>query len=200
MGRSLRRKPPNRTSARCEPRRPPDQGRRLVRTCLSCCSRSARRNGVDRNCLPNRELEALATGPQGSKICRACGSGIGRDARLVEGRPPSRSKMAKIKMSRLAKREPSMRMHHDTPARTGRLRRCGTTRSSLGEPGRACSDSGLGQFDGTTPISSLARDDTRSRAGICVGHDGGAVTMDYSPQRLTVQLDRESRVVSAKCG
>jgi hypothetical protein len=29
---------------------------------------------------------------------------------------------------------------------------------------------------------------------------GGMVTMDYSPQRLTVQLDGQNRIASAKCG
>lgn len=29
---------------------------------------------------------------------------------------------------------------------------------------------------------------------------GDAVTMDYSRQRLTVQLDQQNRIASAKCG
>ena len=29
---------------------------------------------------------------------------------------------------------------------------------------------------------------------------GGMVTMDFSPQRLTVQLDGQNRIASAKCG
>ena len=68
--------------------------------------------------------------------------------------------------------------------------------------GAACSDSGLGPFAGRTANLELGAElirASRARHLRWVPH-GGAVTMDYSPQRLTVQLDRESRVVSAKCG
>jgi hypothetical protein len=68
--------------------------------------------------------------------------------------------------------------------------------------GAVCDDRALGSFIGQPATAETA---TRLM-GFSRSHKlrwvpfGGMVTMDYSPQRLTVQLDRENRIASTKCG
>lgn len=65
-----------------------------------------------------------------------------------------------------------------------------------------CDDRALGSFVGQQPTkenSLKLMGFARARTMRWVPH-GGAVTMDYSPQRLTVQLDEQNRIASAKCG
>jgi hypothetical protein len=81
------------------------------------------------------------------------------------------------------------------------------TAAAPGEPpvdggGYVCRSDGLGQFVGQPATQALGADMLRtSGARILrwVGH-GMAVTMDFSPQRLTVQLTPDNRVERANCG
>ena len=70
-------------------------------------------------------------------------------------------------------------------------------------PGAVCTQSGaLDTFRGQIASAELGArmmGAAQARKLRWVGH-GMAVTMDYNPNRLTVQLDEQSRVVSAKCG
>ena len=66
----------------------------------------------------------------------------------------------------------------------------------------ACDDRALASFIGQSPSKETAiklMGFSRSRSLRWVPF-GGAMTMDHNPQRLTVQLDREGRIESAKCG
>jgi hypothetical protein len=75
-------------------------------------------------------------------------------------------------------------------------------RITLDQVGAACDDRALGSFVGQLPDAETARKlmgFSRSRTMRWVPH-GGVVTMDYNPQRLTVQLDAQGRIASAKCG
>ena len=75
-------------------------------------------------------------------------------------------------------------------------------RISINQVGAACDDRALGSFVGQAPTQETAlklMGFSRSRTLRWVPF-GGAVTMDYNPQRLTVQLDRQNRIASAKCG
>ena len=68
--------------------------------------------------------------------------------------------------------------------------------------GHVCRPEGLSQFVGQPATQALGADMLRvSGARILrwVGH-GMAVTMDFSPQRLTVQLTSDNRVERANCG
>ncbi len=68
--------------------------------------------------------------------------------------------------------------------------------------GFVCRSEGLDRFVGQTATQALGADMLRaSGARILrwVGH-GMAVTMDFSPQRLTVQLTPDNRVERANCG
>ena len=69
-------------------------------------------------------------------------------------------------------------------------------------PGSVCDDRALGSFVGqpaSTELGGKLMGFSRSHKLRWVPF-GGMVTMDYSPQRLTVQLDRENRIASLKCG
>ena len=70
-------------------------------------------------------------------------------------------------------------------------------------PGSVCTQSdALNSFLGQPASAELgARMMAAARARVLrwVPH-GGAVTMDFSPSRLTVQLDPQNRVQSANCG
>lgn len=70
-------------------------------------------------------------------------------------------------------------------------------------PGSTCTPSGaLNSFIGqpaSTDLAARMMGAARARNLRWVPH-GGAVTMDYSPTRLTVQLDQQGRVASASCG
>ena len=75
-------------------------------------------------------------------------------------------------------------------------------RIAIDQVGAACDDRALGSFVGQAPTRETAlklMGFSRSRTLRWVPF-GGAVTMDHSPQRLTVQLDRQNRIESAKCG
>ena len=75
-------------------------------------------------------------------------------------------------------------------------------RISVDQVAAACDDRAIGSFIGQAPTQEAAirlMGFSRSRTLRWVAF-GGAVTMDYSPQRLTVQLDRQGRIASAKCG
>ena len=68
--------------------------------------------------------------------------------------------------------------------------------------GATCRAAGLDQFNGRTASVETGRDLQRvSGAGVIRWVlPGMAVTMDFSPQRLTVQLDSANRIVRASCG
>lgn len=75
-------------------------------------------------------------------------------------------------------------------------------RITMDQVAAACDDRALGQFIGQAPTKENAlklMGFSRSRTLRWVPY-GGAVTMDFSPQRLTVQLDQQGRIASAKCG
>ena len=72
----------------------------------------------------------------------------------------------------------------------------------MGGGGFVCRSEGLERFVGQSASQALGADMLRaSGARILrwVGH-GMAVTMDFSPQRLTVQLTPDNRVERANCG
>ena len=68
--------------------------------------------------------------------------------------------------------------------------------------GAVCNDSALASFAGRPANLELGAELIRaSRARhLRWVPFGGVITMDFSPHRLTVQLDRENRVATAKCG
>jgi hypothetical protein len=75
-------------------------------------------------------------------------------------------------------------------------------RITLDQVGAECDARALGSFVGQLPTKENAlklMGFSRSRTLRWVPH-GGMVTMDYNPQRLTVQLDEQGRIASAKCG
>lgn len=75
-------------------------------------------------------------------------------------------------------------------------------RIAIDQVGAACDDRALGSFVGQAPTQETAlklMGFSRSRTLRWVPF-GGAVTMDHNPQRLTVQLDRQNRIESARCG
>lgn len=75
-------------------------------------------------------------------------------------------------------------------------------RITLDQVGTECDDRALGSFVGQAPTKETAlklMGFSRSRSLRWVPF-GGAVTMDFNPQRLTVQLDDQGRIASAKCG
>lgn len=75
-------------------------------------------------------------------------------------------------------------------------------RIAIDQVGAACDDRALASFVGQAPTRETAlklMGFSRSRTLRWVPF-GGAVTMDHSPQRLTVQLDRQNRIESARCG
>ena len=75
-----------------------------------------------------------------------------------------------------------------------------TTVDEMGS--RACRNASLAQFTGQTASQELgARMLVASGAKIIRWvPKGGMVTMDFSPNRLTVQLDGSNRVERASCG
>ena len=65
-----------------------------------------------------------------------------------------------------------------------------------------CDARALGSFVGQLPTPETGlrmMGFARARTMRWVPH-GGAMTMDHSPQRLTVQLDAQGRIASAQCG
>ena len=75
-------------------------------------------------------------------------------------------------------------------------------RLAINQVAGVCDDRALGTFVGQLPTQDTSlkmMGFSRARTLRWVP-PGGAVTMDYSPQRLTVQLDAQGRIASAKCG
>lgn len=65
-----------------------------------------------------------------------------------------------------------------------------------------CSSSALSQFIGQPASQDLGRRMLRASGARIIRWvpKGGVITMDFSPERLTVQLDGSNRVDSANCG
>jgi hypothetical protein len=75
-------------------------------------------------------------------------------------------------------------------------------RITIDQVGAVCDARALGSFVGQAPTKENTlklMGFSRSRTLRWVPF-GGAVTMDFSPQRLTVQLDQQGRIASARCG
>ena len=66
----------------------------------------------------------------------------------------------------------------------------------------ACRGEALAQFVGQPSSEELGERMLRASGARTIRWvpKGGAVTMDFSPERLTVQLDASNRVESANCG
>jgi len=66
----------------------------------------------------------------------------------------------------------------------------------------ACRGEALGQFIGQPASQDLGERMLRASGARIVRWvpKGGVVTMDFSPHRLTVQLDGSNRVETANCG
>lgn len=69
-------------------------------------------------------------------------------------------------------------------------------------PGQVCLDAPLKQFVGRLATRELGQEIMLASKATQVRWVplGGAVTMDFSPVRATVQLDAANRVLTAKCG
>ena len=68
--------------------------------------------------------------------------------------------------------------------------------------GAVCDDRALGTYVGrpaTPELGLKLMGFSRSRTVRWVPF-GGVMTMDYSPHRLTIQLDQQNRIASLKCG
>ena len=75
-------------------------------------------------------------------------------------------------------------------------------RTTTDQVGPACDARALGTFVGQAPTKETAlklMGFARAKSLRWVAF-GGAMTMDYSPQRLTVKLDQQGRIASASCG
>lgn len=75
-------------------------------------------------------------------------------------------------------------------------------RITMDQVGAACDDRALGQFVGQEPSKENGlklMGFSRARVLRWVPH-GGVVTMDFNPQRLTVQLNEQGRIASTRCG
>ena len=82
---------------------------------------------------------------------------------------------------------------------------CATTGSApppAGPSGGACSDSGVTSYIGQ-PYSDALGAEMRSKSGAQslrkVGY-GEVVTMEFNANRLTVSLDEQNKVATARCG
>ena len=75
-------------------------------------------------------------------------------------------------------------------------------RITIDQVGAVCDDRALGSFVGQEPTKETAlklMGFSRSRSLRWVRF-GAMVTMEFSPQRLTVRLDPQGRIASANCG
>ena len=75
-------------------------------------------------------------------------------------------------------------------------------RLAINQVAGVCDARALGSFAGELPTPEIGlRMMGFARASTLrwVPH-GGMITMDHSPQRLTVQLDAQGRIASARCG
>ena len=78
---------------------------------------------------------------------------------------------------------------------------CATTPAG-NEPNQACHDDRLASFIGSAATEQLGADMLRASGARTIrwAPFGGVITIDFSPTRLTVQLDQQNRVAAAKCG
>ena len=83
---------------------------------------------------------------------------------------------------------------------------CSTTAPSEPAPanpeGGSCNDSGLSSYVGQTYSDALGAE-MKAKSGaqaLRVVHDGEVVTMEFNANRLTVMLDGNNRVTTARCG
>ena len=69
-------------------------------------------------------------------------------------------------------------------------------------PGYACSNAGLARFVGQPATAALGSEMLRVSGARILRwlQPGQIVTMEFSPERLTVHLDSSNRVESASCG
>jgi hypothetical protein len=75
-------------------------------------------------------------------------------------------------------------------------------RITMDQVGPACDARALGPFVGQAPTKENAiklQGFARAKSLRWVPY-GGMMTMDFSPQRLTVKLDQKGRIASANCG
>ena len=75
-------------------------------------------------------------------------------------------------------------------------------RTTTDQVGPACDARALGKFVGQAPTKETAlklMGFSRARSLRWVPF-GGVMTMDYSPQRLTVKLDQQGNIASVNCG
>ena len=75
-------------------------------------------------------------------------------------------------------------------------------RIAIDQVGAVCDDRALGSFVGQEPTKETAlklMGFSRARVLRWVRF-GAMVTVEFSPQRLTVRLDPQGRIASAKCG
>ena len=65
-----------------------------------------------------------------------------------------------------------------------------------------CRNDALAQFTGQTASEDLGRQMLRASGARIIRWvpKGGVVTMDFSPERITVQLDGSNRIERASCG
>ena len=70
------------------------------------------------------------------------------------------------------------------------------------EPGRACHDDRLASFIGNAATEQVGAVMLRASGARSIRwvSFGAIITMEFSPTRLTVQLDQQNRVNSARCG
>lgn len=76
------------------------------------------------------------------------------------------------------------------------------TADSMPATSGACRSEALGQFIGQPASDKLGERMLRASGAKTIRWvpKGGVVTMDFSPQRLTVQLDGSNRIETANCG
>lgn len=85
------------------------------------------------------------------------------------------------------------------------LAACATTAEDVpvaGDSGFVCSNDRLSQFSGQKATQQIGADMIRASGARTIRWvpKDGMVTMDFRPDRLTVQLDGDNRIVSARCG
>lgn len=85
------------------------------------------------------------------------------------------------------------------------LASCATTLPeppAFGDPKQACNDDRLTSFIGSPATQQAGAEMLRASGARTIRWVpvDGVITMDFSPTRLTVQLDQQNRVSAAKCG
>jgi len=71
-----------------------------------------------------------------------------------------------------------------------------------GDPGYVCHNNGLDRFAGRPATSEVGAEMLGASGARTIRwvRFGAMITMEFSPSRLTVRLDPQSRVASATCG